>query len=55
MIFLSQQVMEDLHGVKSPTFNTKSLILSTIVSNNWNLKSIDIKKAFLQGQMEMYT
>ena len=26
-------------------------MLSTIITNNWNLKSIDIKTAFLQGEL----
>ena len=25
-------------------------MLSTIITNNWNLKSVDIKTAFLQGE-----
>ena len=35
----------------SPTCKRESvrMVLSTIASNKWNLKSIDIKRAFLQG------
>ena len=37
---------------ESPTASKDTLktLLSTIITNNWNLKSIDIKTAFLQGE-----
>ena len=37
---------------ESPTVSKDTLrtLLSTIISNNWNLKSIDIKTAFLQSE-----
>ena len=37
---------------ESPTASKDTLgtLLSTIITNNWNLKSIDIKTAFLQGK-----
>ena len=34
----------------SATKDNLRTLLSTIITNNWNLKSIDIKTAFLQGE-----
>ena len=37
---------------ESPTAlkDTSKTLLSTIIKNNWNLKSIDIKAVFLKGE-----